>query len=52
VKCELCGTETTRFVKVNHPERGIIRICGECYREEQGRLLPLPEERGGGCCGR
>lgn len=52
MKCELCGTETTRFLKVNHAERGILRICEECYRTEQGRLLPLPEEGGGGCCGR
>ncbi|MBN1194188.1 MAG: hypothetical protein JXA08_02405 [Methanomicrobiaceae archaeon] len=51
MKCELCGKETARLVRVNHPDFRIIRICEECCRREHDRLLPLPADRSCGCCG-
>jgi ribosome-binding protein aMBF1 (putative translation factor) len=50
MKCNLCGKETTRFFRVNHPDHQIIFICEECYRTEHDRLLPLPDEGCSGCC--
>ena len=39
VKCEICNKEAMSLFIVSHKERGRIRICGDCLKQEGPKLL-------------
>ncbi|HOT06605.1 MAG TPA: hypothetical protein PLI05_05545 [Methanotrichaceae archaeon] len=45
MRCEICGREADRFWRVNHRDRGAVRICSTCLQSERTNLEGL----GGGC---
>ena len=46
-KCTICPKEEKSFLKVNHVELGVIKICEDCWVREhnKGNLISL----NGGC---
>jgi len=46
-KCDICGCEAGRLLKVNHRERGRIKICELCVEKEHRNLIYIG---GCGCC--
>ncbi len=47
VKCEICSKEAEALFIVCHKERGRIRICEDCLKQEAFNLLP---QKSCGCC--
>ncbi|HPE62663.1 MAG TPA: hypothetical protein PLQ49_00985 [Methanothrix sp.] len=45
--CEICGKESDPLFKARHRERGQVRICRECLRQEAEMHLP---SSGCSCC--
>jgi len=39
VKCEICNKEVEALFIVSHKERGRIRICNNCLKQEAQNLL-------------
>ncbi len=46
-KCDICGCEVGRLLKVNHRGRGRIKICERCVENEHRNLI---HTGGCGCC--
>ncbi len=46
-RCDICGCEAGRLLKVNHRERGRIKICERCVDNEHRSLI---HTGGCGCC--
>ncbi len=47
VKCEICSKKVEALFIVSHKERGRIRICEDCLKQEAHSLLP---QKSCGCC--
>ena len=39
LKCEICNREVESLFIVSHKERGRIRICEDCLKQEAKNLL-------------
>ncbi|MDT8357589.1 MAG: hypothetical protein RQ758_03695 [Methanomicrobiaceae archaeon] len=48
MKCDLCGSEGTRFFRVKHEREGVVLLCSACMKQEKNRVRP---PRGRGSCG-
>lgn len=44
-RCEICGRIAGSLFKVNHKDRGQVKICSDCWQRERCSLI-----RSGGCC--
>ncbi len=47
VKCEICNREGESIFIVSHKEKGRIRICSDCMRQERKNLL---SQKSCSCC--
>lgn len=47
VKCEICSKDAEALFIVSHKERGRIRICEDCLKQEMHNILP---KKSCNCC--
>lgn len=47
MKCEICSMEAESLFIVSHKEKGRIRICSDCMKQEEQNLLP---QKSCSCC--
>ncbi|MCR3883653.1 hypothetical protein P0O24_10210 [Methanotrichaceae archaeon M04Ac] len=47
MRCDICGQESRSLFKARHRDRGQVKICEGCLRDEKEMLLPF---KGCSCC--
>lgn len=39
MNCSLCGAPGTCFIKTVHKDHGLVYLCEDCYRQQEGEAL-------------
>ncbi|NPV61666.1 MAG: hypothetical protein HPY61_03385 [Methanotrichaceae archaeon] len=39
MKCDICGNDTLKLSKVNHRQRGRLKVCPACLEREKSNLI-------------
>jgi hypothetical protein len=49
-KCTICGKEEDSLLRANHKELGTVKLCVDCWSQEQSKNKLLSLEDGINCC--